>query len=58
MKRIIGKKYPASCLIDHITKQPIMIEHTADSENIRKMARESAKQLLKALADPTGLTPI
>jgi hypothetical protein len=58
MKKIIGQKYPAKCLVDHITKKPIMIEHTKDSEQIGCAAAESAKRFMKALNDPTGLTPI
>ena len=57
-KKIIGQKYPACCLVDYRTGKPIMIEHTEDSAEIRRKARESAANLLKALADPTGLTPI
>lgn len=58
MKKIIGKLYPASCLRDSKTGKPIMIEHTKDSDKIRKLARESSLNLLKALSDKTGMTPI
>ena len=57
-KRIIGQYYPASTLVDYRTGKKIMIMHTEDSAAIRKMARESSRNLLKALADKTGLTPI
>lgn len=56
--KIVGQKYPSSCLRDYKTGLPLMLEHTENSDAIRAEARESAKQLLDALADPTGLTPI
>lgn len=58
MKKIIGKKYPAKCLINYKTGKPIMIEHTKYSNEIRRIARESADNLLKAISDKTGLTSI
>jgi len=58
MKKVIGQKYLSECLIDHITKQPIMLEHTERSDEIQKIARESAENLMKALNDPSEFTPI
>jgi CTP:molybdopterin cytidylyltransferase MocA len=50
--------YPASVLRDARTGKPIMLKRTKNSAEIRRMAREGARQLIKALNDPTGLTPI
>lgn len=58
MKKIVGQKYPSECLVDFKTGKPIMIEHTENSDLIREVARQSAENLIKALSDPTGLTPI
>jgi hypothetical protein len=53
-----ARGYPASVLRDSRTGKPIMLTRTKDSAKIRRMARESARQLIEALNDPTGLTPI
>jgi len=57
-EKIVGQEYPAECLVDSKTGLPVMIRHTEDSDRIRQLAKASAENLLRALRDETGLTPI
>lgn len=54
----IGEYYPSEVLRDSKTGQPIMLQYTENTEEIRRMAKESGERLIKALSDPTGLTLI
>jgi len=54
----IGEYYSSEVLRDSKTGQPIMLQYTENTEEIRRVARESAERLIKALSDPTGKTLI
>ena len=51
MNKTIGKKYPAKVLKE-ANGLPLMIEHRANANGVRKLARASAKRLKSSLSKP------